>query len=138
MVLHHTKISSDHGAADRMDSTRHRTSPSFFRGFTTRVHLLGKLSLVPTTPQAEGLQPPVKLAVRCCHGQYLHSMPTSLPTTITPVVEQDVIPSKTSAHRNNIEREATSDDSWRHFQRHPWARSCCSRGVITTPSRAFW
>ncbi|KAL1422784.1 hypothetical protein MTO96_021757 [Rhipicephalus appendiculatus] len=137
LVPRHAKIFSDPGGADWMDSTRDRTSLSFLRGSTTRVHLLGKLSLFPAVTQAEDLLPPMKLAVRCCHGQYLHSMPTSLPTTITPVVEQDVIPSKTSANRNNIEREATSDEQLAALSTSSLGAKLLFSGVIATPWRAF-
>ncbi|KAL1422782.1 hypothetical protein MTO96_021755 [Rhipicephalus appendiculatus] len=130
-VPHHTTSFVDTRAADWMDSTRGRNSSSSVRGATTCVHRQGMLSLLRALPPVEGLLPPMKLAVHCCHGQYLCSIPTPLPTTITAVVEQGVIPTKTWVYRNKIEREATSDEQ-------PAALSTSSLGPQSCFSQESW
>ncbi|KAL1422773.1 hypothetical protein MTO96_021746 [Rhipicephalus appendiculatus] len=114
-----------------MDSARGRNSSSSVRGATTCVHRQGMLSLLRALPPVEGLLHPLKLAVHCCHGQYLCSIPTPLPTTITAVFEQGVIPTMTWVYRNKIEREATSDEQ-------PAALSTSSLGPQSCFSQESW
>ncbi|KAL3244815.1 hypothetical protein MRX96_047131 [Rhipicephalus microplus] len=71
-----------------MASTGAQTSPSSFGGFGSRVHLWSLLTLLSTLPSAADQLHPLKLVVRCWSGRYHHSIPTSLPTTIVPFVEQ--------------------------------------------------
>nr|XP_050034221.1 uncharacterized protein LOC126530934 isoform X1 [Dermacentor andersoni] len=118
-------------------ATRDRAAARGFHSTRSRAHLRDQLTVLRSWSRSKGLQPPVEHAVHCCHGQYSQSIHTALPTTIAPVLEHGVTPSKISACPN-IDREATSDEPLAAFTIPPLVAQPPLSGDTALPWRAFW
>nr|XP_050034220.2 uncharacterized protein LOC126530934 isoform X2 [Dermacentor andersoni] len=136
VVPRHTMVFSDPRAPEWM-ATPDRAAPSGFHRTRSQAHLRDQLALLRTWSRATGLQLPTELAVQSYHGLYSHSIPTALPTTTVPVVEDAVTPSKISSC-HNIDREATSDEQLTALTIPPLVAQPPQSADTALPWRAFW
>ncbi|KAL3244814.1 hypothetical protein MRX96_047130 [Rhipicephalus microplus] len=91
-------------------ATQDRTGPGATRRSTTGDHRRGHVVIPPILLRTAGLPPPVETMVRCCRGQYFHSILTALATTAKPVQKHDMIPLKLQRFCYDIELEVAWDE----------------------------
>nr|XP_054926845.1 uncharacterized protein LOC126530934 isoform X3 [Dermacentor andersoni] len=127
MVFSHLRAPEWMATRDRAGLQRNRS----------QAHLRVQFTLLRKWSQAAGLQPLGELAVRSCHGQYFQSIPTALPTTIAPVLEDGVTPFKISSCRS-IDRDATSDEQLAALTIPPLVAQPPLSGDTALSWRAFW